>query len=435
MVRIAPGIRCEFLNPEPIAAALNRRPFQLLFMCLLVVGAGNPMLLAIAPPLVREVGLPDSSIGWIFSLSALMWAVTSSFWGRMSDRIGRKPAITIGLAAFGVSMCAFGAAVLLGHAGLLTGAWLFFALIFSRAIFGAFGSAASPSAQAYVAERTTRQERVAQLATLMSAFAFGQAFGPAVCAALAAWFGLVFPIFFSGIFGFAAAYAIWRLLPEDAQPKEAERPKADWRQTFTLIGDQRISGYLFYGFALSLMGGITTQTLGLFTMDRLNVAGEQGAGYIAAGFMVTALSVLVSQTALLPRLKWPPRTLMIWGAAILACGIVLQIAAPALGALLVAQAVQGLGAGLARPGFTGGASLAVGPNEQGAVAGAIATVNGSGFVFSPIFSGVFYEHLGMNAPLVVALALTLVMVSFAVLSRRLRGVVIEPPPERDAPPQ
>lgn len=415
---------------------MNRRAFQLLFACLLVVGAGNPMLLAIAPPLVREVGLSDSSIGWIFSLSALMWAVTSSFWGRMSDRIGRKPSITIGLSAFGVSMTAFGGAVMLGHAGLVTGVWLFLSLILARGIFGAFGSAASPAAQAYVAERTSREERVQQLALLTSAFAFGQAFGPAFCAALAAWFGLVSPIFLSAALGFAAAYAIWRYLPEETRPKpvESERPKADWRQTFALMRDRRVSGHLIYGFALSLMGGVTTQTLGLFTMDRLGVEGQEGAGYIAAGFMVTALSVLLAQTALLPRLKWPPRTLMIWGAAILTCGIILQIIAPELGALLVAQAVQGLGAGLARPGFSGGASLAVGPDEQGAVAGTMATVNGSGFVFAPIFSGVFYEHLGMNAPLYVALTLTLIMVSFAVLSRRLRGVVTEAPPERDTPP-
>src|SRR6202008_262230 len=99
------------------------------------------------------------------------------------------------------------------------------------------------------------------------------------------------------------------------------------------------------------------------------------------GFMVSALALLATQLAILPRLNFGPRALMAWGAGLLGLGVTIQMLAPSLGALLVSQAVQGLGAGLARPGFTGGASIAVGPHEQGAVAGTIATVNGSGFVF------------------------------------------------------
>ena len=92
---------------------------------------------------------------------------------------------------------------------------------------------------------------------------------------------------------------------------------------------------------------------------------------------------------------------MAWGAGLLALGVGVQIVAPSLGALLVSQAVQGLGAGLARPGFTGGASVAVRPDEQGAAAGLVVAVNGAGFVFSPLVGGVVYERVGMNAPLII----------------------------------
>jgi MFS family permease len=419
-------------SPDPIvspSAAPNapigrNRQFRLLFACLLVIGAGNSMLLAVAPPLVRELNLPDSSVGWIFSLSALLWVFASPYWGRVSDRIGRKPVAALGLGAYCVSMTSFGAMVMLGQNAILTGFGLFVALMLARAIFGAFGSASSPAAQAYIADRTSIFERTEQLAGLTSAFAMGQAFGPAICAALAAWLGLVFPIWLIAALAAASSFAIWRFLPENTPPKR-ERPRGDWRESIALIGDRRISAYLLYGFALSLVAGVTVQVFGLFTMDRLGVAGERGAELTAAGFMVTALALLATQMAILPRLRMGPRAYMAWGAGLLGFGVAIQIVAPSLGSLLVSQAVQGVGAGLARPGFTGGASVAVKPEEQGAAAGLVVATNGAGFVFSPLVGGVAYERIGMNAPLLIALALLAAMTTFALMSRRLRHVQLD----------
>jgi MFS family permease len=125
---------------------------------MLVIGAGNSMLLAVAPPLVRELHLGDSSVGWIFSLSALLWVLASPYWGRLSDGIGRKPTIAFGLFAYAVSMGAFGTAVMLGQSGALSGFGLFVSLMLARSIFGAFGSASSPSRR-----RTSPTDGVAKL--------------------------------------------------------------------------------------------------------------------------------------------------------------------------------------------------------------------------------------------------------------------------------
>jgi MFS family permease len=413
----------------------RRRQFFLLFACLLVIGAGNSMLLAVAPPLVRQLGLSDSSVGWIFSLSALLWVFTSPYWGRVSDRTGRKPIAALGLAAYAVSMGSFGVVVMLGLNGVLSGMVLFFSLMFARAIFGSFGSASSPAAQAYIADRTSRFERTEQLAGLTAAFAMGQAFGPAICAALAAWVGLVFPIWLVAALAACAAFAIWRYLPENTPPK-SERPKGgDWREQLALARDPRLSAYLIYGFGLSVVAGVTVQVFGLFTMDRLGVSGENGAELTAAGFMVNALALLATQMAILPRIKLSPRGLMAWGAGLSAFGVAIQIIAPSLGALLVSQAVQGLGAGLARPGFSGGASVAVRPDEQGSAAGLVVAVNGAGFVFSPIVGGVAYETLGMNVPLIITVVLLVAMLIFTLRSRRLRNILpLEPPPSEPTTP-
>src|SRR5690606_15460878 len=323
-----------------------------------------------------------------------------------------------------VSMGAFGVIVMLGQGAVITGFALFLALMLARGIFGAFGSASSPAAQAYIADRTSIYERTEQLAGLTAAFALGQAFGPAICAALAAWLGLVFPIWLIAALAALAAFSILRFLPENTPPKR-ERPRGQWRESLALIGDKRLSAYLIYGFALSMVAGVTVQVFGLFTMDRLGVAGERGAELTAAGFMVNALALLATQMAILPRLKMGPRALMAWGAGLLGLGVAMQIAAPSLGMLLVSQAAQGLGAGLARPGFTGGASVAVRADEQGAAAGLVVATNGAGFVFSPLIGGVAYERLGMNAPLFIIVALLAGMLAFTLMSRRLRNPVLD----------
>ncbi len=425
---------------ERSARPKGQHPFQLLFISLLTIGAGNSMLLAVAPPLVRELGLPDSSIGWIFSLSALIWVFASPYWGRLSDTMGRKPVIAIGLGAYAVSMGSFGAVVMLGLAGALQGALLFTALMLARAIFGAFGSASSPAAQAYVADHTTPFERTEHFATLTAAFALGQAFGPAICAALAAKFGLVFPIMLVAAFAACASYAIWRLLPEAPPQAQKDLPltrhtdPGGFAQSMKLARDPRLSAYLIYGFSLSLVAGITVQVFGLFTMDRMGVQGEQGAELTAAGFMVSALALLATQMAILPRLRLTSRQLMLWGAGLIGLGVLIQIIAPSLSALLVAQAVQGIGFGLARPGFSGGASVAVRPEEQGASAGLVVAANGAGFVFSPLLGGVVYEQIDPTAPLWITLALLVAMFVFAWRSRRLRSAVIAEAPNDPATP-
>ncbi|MBL8537686.1 MAG: MFS transporter [Hyphomonadaceae bacterium] len=422
-------------NADPRAPIGRNRQFHLLFACLLIIGAGNSMLLAVAPPLVRQLNLPDSSVGWIFSLSALLWVFASPHWGRTSDRVGRKPIAALGLAAYALSMGSFGVVVLLGLNGVVSGLGLFVLLMLARAIFGAFGSASSPAAQAYVADRTSRLERTEQLAGLSAAFAFGQAFGPAICAALAAKLGLVFPIALVAVLAAVSSFSIWRFLPENTPP-QSERPRGEWRQSLALARDRRLSGYLIYGFGLSVISGITVQVFGLFTMDRLGVSGEQGAEFAAAGFMVNALAFLATQMAILPRLKMDPRQLMAWGAGLFALGVAIQILSPSLGALMVALAVQGLGGGLARAGFAGGSSIAVRPDEQGSAAGLVVAINGAGFVVSPLLGGVAYEVLGMNAPLLIAVAILSAMLAFTLRSRRLRhaSAIEEAPPSDPASP-
>ncbi len=75
--------------------------------------------------------------------------------------------------------------------------------------------------------------------------------------------------------------------------------------------------------------------------------------------------------------------------------------------------------------------MAVSPREQGAAAGLVAAVNGAGFVISPITGGVAYDLAHRLAPLLISLALLCAMTAFALMSRRLKNVTAEPPPNFD----
>jgi len=403
----------------------------LLMLCSaqLVVGVGNSMLLSLLPPLAREIKLPDASVGAIFSLSALIWVFASPFWGRVSDARGRKPIIALGLAAYAVSMAGFGAVAAMGLAGWLATGTMFVGLMLTRSIFGLVGSATSPSAQAYIADCTPPERRTEELATLTSAFAVGQTVGPGLAAAITASFGYIAPIAMVVVLAAIAAVFIYRNLPDPPVVQRRAGPAPRLSDALRLASDRRVRPFIIYGIGLSVVGGTLAQTYSFFTMDRLHVTGTHAAEMSAAGFMVGALAMLVAQLGVLPRIKAGSRDLMVWGAAVIAVGVVAQMIASSLAALMIAQFLQGLGGGLARPGFSGGASFAVDAEEQGAVAGLVVAANGTGFIIAPLTGGVLYDAIGPIAPLVVACAVLAAMTAYAVVSRSLKAAHAPPPPE------
>jgi MFS family permease len=162
----------------------RRRAILLLFVCLIANGVGQTLMFAILPPLARELGLSELGVGSIFAVSAFIWVFSSAYWGAKSDVWGRRPVILLGLAAFGISTLAFASVMSFGLMGLIAPMATWILLVTTRSIFGIFGSGSFPASQAYIADRTTAQERTDGMATLNAAFGLGAAVGPGVGAAL-----------------------------------------------------------------------------------------------------------------------------------------------------------------------------------------------------------------------------------------------------------
>ncbi len=401
----------------PLSEPDRRGAFRLLFFALVTVGAGNTMLItAVLPLIVRKLEFPPWTAGAIFSLSAIAWVVFSPFWGKLSNSWGRKAVAALGMAGFAASMLLFGLSGMAGMKGWLLGWPLIFAcMIASRSLFGIFGSGTNPAAQAYVADRTTAKTRTTEIASLTSGFTFGTAFGPALAGVLIVMFGILSPVFVVAAIAGTLAALIYFTLPETRPPKvkkvEVVTGKGLWR-------DPGLAPYLVYGIGLSLVSGIIIQTFPFAMLDTLGLDEGKGAQELGIVMTIGALATLTAQLVLIPRLKLPVRDLMVWGAVLLASGALMSIALPYLAVLAFAQILLGFGQGLSRPGFTSGASLAVGPELQGNVAGLVTAANGTGFVVSPVFGLWAYQNVHPFAPFIFSAIVLAGMGHLCLLPRR-----------------
>lgn len=392
----------------------------MLFFCLLAVGAGNTMLTgAVLPPLTRELGLPDWTGGAIFSLSAALWVVTAPYWGAQSNEWGRRPVTALGMVGFAVSMTLFGVISAMALAGWISNwLWIFGLLLAARALFGIFGSATNPAAQAYIADRTSLEERTDEIASLTSGFTLGQIAGPAAAAVIIGVgslvspdFALVAPVFLIALVAVMIAWLVMTRLPENRPPKEdaglqRKGEKGLWRH-------KDIFPYLAYAVGLSLVTGVLQQTFPYAIMDKMGLSGPQSAQFTGPAITIGAMATLVAQLVLIPRLRLPTRSLMIYGAIMLAMSALIMVWAVQFAVFAIAQMLFGLGQGFARPGFSAGASLAATAEQQGDVAGLVTAANGMGFVVSPLFGLWMYENVHPAAPFILAGVLLVGMALYA----------------------
>ncbi len=390
----------------------RRGAFLLLFGCLLLIGAGNTMLItAVLPPLTRELGFPDWTAGAIFSFSALLWAVVSPVWGRLSGEWGRRRIVAIGMFGFSISMALFGFFAWLGRMDVIS-YWplLFVVLLLARSLFGLLGSGANPAAQAYVADRTTIEERTTEIANLTAGFTLGSALGPAIAAALVVWLGLLSPVWITAVLAAATGYYVLVKLPEKTLPRAAEVAS---RKIGDIWKDPKILPYLVFGLGLSLISGIMVQTFPYTMMDRMSLEGTTASQFIAAATTLSAMATLLAQLVLIPRIQLPTRGLMVAGGALLSLAFAIMITTDSFAIFCLSQILFGLGQGLARPGFMAGASIAAGPDQQGAIAGLSTAVNGAGFVISPFFGLWMYGNVSGYAPFIIAVVVCGVMTVYA----------------------
>ncbi len=437
----------QFKNrPPETAEQVRNRSFGVLFCVSVVTALGNTGMQSVLPAIGRQIGIPDPMVAAIFSLSALLWAFSSPVWAKQSDLRGRKPLIMLGLTGFLVSMILCGLVVSAGVRHLAAPMVIFVFFLLARAVFGLFGSAANPATQAYVAERTSRDQRTQSMSTLAGAFGLGTIVGPLVAAMFVLPFvGLAGPMFAFAIIAAIMLAVVARWLPESKTkpapldddeirriPAEAlahagdapAKPTPLWR-------DPRLTPFLTYGFLVATCQTALQQTLGFLIIDKVKLSPMDSLNFIKMAMVVGAIASLLGQWGLIRMFRMSPRHLLRWGAGLAAIGSLIVALSPDYWTVVIGYALSSLGFSFARPGFTAGASLAVGMGDQAKAAGAIAAVNGVNVVLAPLFV-LLYQRVGHASPFLVTLVVLLGLLAYAFLNRILRAAGESAATEDDA---
>jgi len=238
-----PPDRALSLSRRPTAPRKNRSATRKLFPLSLSIAlamSGVGIILPVVPSHIEYLGLANAStaqvalhVSLLAAGYALMQLLLAPLWGRLSDSLGRRPLLAIGLIGFaaGQALC-----------GVVTSLWALYAV---RLGTGLFSAAIIPAAFAFVADTTSDEDRTRGMAQLSAAAGIGFVLGPAVGGLLGGIdvHALGLPVAsFSLPFFAAAACALLALftlrwLEEPVLAAVAERPAAiGWLELARRLG-------------------------------------------------------------------------------------------------------------------------------------------------------------------------------------------------------
>jgi len=386
-----------------------------LLASLVIMGMGFSVLFPVLAPLGREMGLSEIQITSVIAASSITMFIGSPIWGRISDRWGRRRVLLIGLFGFTIGTVLFNSVLYAGLSGVLTGWTLFGALVAARMTHAAMMSATMPSSSAYMADITDAANRTKGMGAAGAANNIGSIMGPAI-AGLAV-ISLLLPLWVMAAVALLNGLFVWRFLPEP--PRHAHAPRTP-RMKYT---DRRIRPFVVVGVLMFSGMALVQQTMGFRIQDALGLSAGETARTFGFTMMLSGAASLVAQVFIVQRLTVSPFTLLRLAMPLLIVAFTIMAIADSRLWLSVAMTVLGFGMGLAGPGFQAGASLAVSPQEQGAVAGVAGSCGPLGFALGPMIGGVLYQ---VHPSLPYASAAVMYLALFASMHWIARRVAVHP---------
>jgi multidrug resistance protein len=387
-------------------------PRSVLFLTVFIHLLGFGILLPLLPYYAETYGANGTTVGLLNTSFSLMQFGFSPIWGRLSDRVGRRP-------------------VIIGSLVVTAGSYLMFALatslpvLFVSRILAGIAGGVIPTTQAYIADTTTPAERTKGMGLLGAAFGLGFIFGPAIGGVLSRH-GYSVPAFVACGLSLLAAASAYFVLPESL-PREARAGAiASRRAAPSLLEALRrpavglVLILFFVGtFAFSILEG----TFALFGEHDYGLS-PRDIGYFFA--YVGSVSALM-QAGIVGALanRFGERALVIAGFALMTIAMTFTGSIPLFSLLILAMGVLSVGNGLTTPPLAGLISIASTADEQGGMLGVYQSLGSLARAIGPFLGGIAFDHWGHGSPYLLAGLLMAVAGILAIrLPSRSRPVVI-----------
>ena len=355
-----------------------RRLFLTVFLDLIGFGIVLPLLPSYGARYTSSAAL----IGALVATDSLLTFLLAPAWGRLSDRIGRRPVLLIGLAGSVVSYVIFG----------LAGSFL--ALVLSRVVSGATG-ATIHVAQAYLADVTPPERRSHAMGLIGAAFGLGFTIGPAIGGSASAYGDALPGLIAAAITGINLGLA-WLGLPEtEVRRRPDYRPlPLHWTRLGSPFGVMFASTLAFTAIYVS------------FPLYSQQVLGYERRS-VSSFFVVIGLVTIVVQGRIVGRLapRFGERRLVVAGAALMAAGFgaFVPLAGTTEG-LLASIALLTTGFCLVGPSLAALVSRTTAAEEQGRALGMLQSVGAVARIVGPPAAGIAGQVAGPAAPFYAAAA-------------------------------
>jgi len=363
-------------------------PLILIFVTIFIDLIGFGMVIPILPfySQVEPFMATPFEIGLLVSIFSWMQVFFTPVFGALSDRFGRKPLIFISLVGSAAGY------LVVGLAGSLMMVFI------GRAIGGIAGGSIS-TAQAYVADVTTRENRAKGMGLFGAAFGLGFILGPALAGILSKW-GIAMPFYFAAALSIANAIAVLLILPESLKPELRRKVEADIERKGRLAEmvevlegkDFRLVAIVY--FLLISAFSIMTYAYVLFTEHTFGYSAEQN-GYL---FAFVGLISIVMQGFVFGRLAktFGESPLAVAGCLILTMGLfAIPFAGPAFGGLaglLFVSALLAGGNAFATPALSTMGSKLAAAHVQGRAMGVLQSLASLGRAIGPTVGGVLLNN-------------------------------------------
>mgnify|MGYP001303815168 FL=1 len=392
----------------------NSKILSGLMLIILFVSMGQSVYWQTMPIIGREFNFSEVEINTLVSISAAMFIVFTPFWGRLSDRIGRKAVLLIGLSGYVLSNLIFLYSASLGLIGYVTGFSLLMILLMARIVNSAIGAASRPASGAYVADVTSEEDRSSGMGKFGAANNIGTILGPVLVGSLVGLnifginipqFGLLTPLIVMSILMAMAAVFVYIFLPSGDSVSEAETNGSG------IVFDRNLKLLLAIGVIIFTAFALVQSITAFYIQDRFAYNLDETAKTTALLLGTMAFMAIISQLTIVQKYKGSPLNLIKFSLPLFILSCLFIIFSPNFLFLYAGMAFMGLGMGLASPGYTSAASLNADKDKQGAAVGLAMVAPGIGFALGPLLSGFLYSS-SMNLPFIFILPLFLLIIVF-----------------------